>query len=101
VVIRLPSASDDLRSFDALTPREIVAELDRYVVGQAAAKRAVASALRQRLRRLRLPPEVAAEVTPRNLLLIGPTGVGKTELEMARGKLQPLVRDQDLSRFIL
>jgi ATP-dependent HslUV protease ATP-binding subunit HslU len=68
------------RSLDALSPREIVAELDRWVVGQAAAKRAVAIALRSRIRRRRLPPEVAADVTPKNILMIGPTGVGKTEI---------------------
>ena len=65
---------------DALSPREIVAELDRWVVGQAAAKRAVAIALRSRIRRRRLPPEVAADITPKNILMIGPTGVGKTEI---------------------
>jgi ATP-dependent HslUV protease ATP-binding subunit HslU len=65
---------------DGLSPREIVAELDRWVVGQSAAKRAVAIALRSRIRRRRLPPEVAADVTPKNILMIGPTGVGKTEI---------------------
>jgi ATP-dependent HslUV protease ATP-binding subunit HslU len=65
---------------DALSPREIVIELDRWVVGQAAAKRAVAIALRNRVRRQRLPPEVAADITPKNILMIGPTGVGKTEI---------------------
>ena len=68
------------RTLDALTPRQIVAELDAYVVGQAAAKRALAVALRNRIRRQRLAPELAAEVTPKNILMIGPTGVGKTEL---------------------
>ncbi|HEX9188230.1 MAG TPA: ATP-dependent protease ATPase subunit HslU [Vicinamibacteria bacterium] len=68
------------RGVDALSPREIVAELDRWVVGQSAAKRAVAIALRSRIRRRRLPPEVAADVTPKNILMIGPTGVGKTEI---------------------
>jgi ATP-dependent HslUV protease ATP-binding subunit HslU len=72
-----PSPRPDL---DALSPREIVAELDRWVVGQAAAKRAVAIALRSRIRRRRLPPEVAADITPKNILMIGPTGVGKTEI---------------------
>ncbi len=71
---------DERRSLDALSPREIVAELDRWVVGQSAAKRAVAIALRSRIRRRRLPPEVAADVTPKNILMIGPTGVGKTEI---------------------
>jgi len=72
---------------DALTPRQIVAELDRYVVGQGAAKRAVAIALRNRIRRQRLPPEEAAEITPKNILMIGPTGVGKTEIARRLAKL--------------
>jgi len=80
MAIRLPARSDQLRSLDLMTPREIVAELDRYVIGQAAAKRAVAIALRNRIRRHRLSAELAAEVTPRNMLMIGPTGVGKTEI---------------------
>jgi ATP-dependent HslUV protease ATP-binding subunit HslU len=62
----------------SLTPREIVAELDRHVIGQAKAKRAVAIALRNRLRRQRLPADLARDVTPKNILMIGPTGVGKT-----------------------
>ena len=62
----------------ALTPRQIVAELDRHVVGQARAKRAVAIALRNRMRRQQLSADMAAEVTPKNILMIGPTGVGKT-----------------------
>jgi ATP-dependent HslUV protease ATP-binding subunit HslU len=70
----------DSRRLDALSPREIVGELDRWVVGQSAAKRAVAIALRNRVRRQRLPPEVAADITPKNILMIGPTGVGKTEI---------------------
>ena len=65
---------------DQLSPREIVVELDRWVVGQEAAKRAVAIALRNRVRRQRLPPEVAVDITPKNILMIGPTGVGKTEI---------------------
>ena len=63
-----------------LTPREIVAELDRYIVGQADAKRAVAVAMRNRYRRERLPEAVRKEVAPKNILMIGPTGVGKTEI---------------------
>ena len=63
-----------------LSPRKIVAELDRHVVGQGKAKRAVAIALRERWRRQRLTPEVAREITPKNILMIGPTGVGKTEI---------------------
>jgi ATP-dependent HslUV protease ATP-binding subunit HslU len=62
----------------SLTPRQIVAELDKYVVGQANAKRAVAIALRNRMRRQKLAPELAEEVAPKNILMIGPTGVGKT-----------------------
>ena len=70
-----------------MTPREIVAELDRYVVGQAKAKRAVAIALRNRYRRQRLPPEMAEEVAPKNILMIGPTGVGKTEIARRLARL--------------
>ena len=63
-----------------LTPREIVAELDKYIVGQHEAKRSVAIAIRNRWRRLQLPPEMAEEVLPKNIIMIGPTGVGKTEI---------------------
>ncbi|OOG38900.1 ATP-dependent protease ATPase subunit HslU [Rhodanobacter sp. C05] len=63
-----------------LTPREIVNELDRYIIGQHDAKRAVAVALRSRWRRMQLPPEMRNEITPKNILMIGPTGVGKTEI---------------------
>ena len=87
MAIPLPAKSEDLRALDGLSPREIVAELDRHVVGQAAAKRAVAIALRNRIRRQRLPPEVAAEITPKNILMIGPTGVGKTEIARRLAKL--------------
>ncbi|OGO97292.1 MAG: HslU--HslV peptidase ATPase subunit [Coxiella sp. RIFCSPHIGHO2_12_FULL_44_14] len=64
----------------AMTPREIVAELDKYIIGQAEAKRAVAIALRNRWRRMQLPAELRREITPKNILMIGPTGVGKTEI---------------------
>src|SRR5712691_6323248 len=87
MTINLPSAAEELRNLDGLTPREIVAELDRHVVGQQAAKRAVAVALRNRIRRQRLPPEVASEVTPKNILMIGPTGVGKTEIARRLARL--------------
>jgi ATP-dependent HslUV protease ATP-binding subunit HslU len=94
VPIQLPASSDELASLDRLSPREIVAELDRHVVGQAAAKKAVAIALRNRIRRQRLPPEVAAEVTPKNILMIGPTGVGKTEIarRLARLSSSPFLK---------
>src|SRR5437868_11993221 len=64
----------------ALTPRQIVEELDRYIVGQDAAKKAVAVAIRNRWRRQQLPAEMRKDVTPKNIILIGPTGVGKTEI---------------------
>jgi ATP-dependent HslUV protease ATP-binding subunit HslU len=70
-----------------LTPQQIVAELDRYIVGQPAAKRAVAVALRNRYRRMLLPADVQAEITPKNILMIGPTGVGKTEIARRLAKL--------------
>ena len=70
-----------------LTPKEIVAELDKYIIGQRAAKRAVAIALRNRYRRRKLPPELADEIAPKNILMIGPTGVGKTEISRRLAKL--------------
>src|SRR2546429_8439145 len=63
-----------------LTPRQIVAELDKYIVGQDAAKRAVAIAIRNRWRRQQLPPDLRKDITPKNIIMIGPTGVGKTEI---------------------
>ena len=71
----------------ALTPQEIVAQLDKYIVGQDAAKRAVAIALRNRWRRMRVAPELRNEITPKNILMIGPTGVGKTEIARRLAKL--------------
>src|ERR1051325_9825582 len=72
---------------DELTPRQIVAELDKHVVGQKAAKRAVAIALRNRIRRQKLPPEMAEEIMPKNIIMIGATGVGKTEIARRLSKL--------------
>ncbi|MBA2494123.1 MAG: ATP-dependent protease ATPase subunit HslU [Acidobacteria bacterium] len=79
---------------DDLTPRQIVAELDKYVVGQANAKRAVAVALRNRIRRQKLPPEIARDVLPKNILMIGSTGVGKTEIarRLARLANSPFIK---------
>jgi ATP-dependent HslUV protease ATP-binding subunit HslU len=84
-VIQLPERTHS--SIDALTPREIVAELDKYVIGQKDAKRAVAIALRNRLRRQKLAADLADEVAPKNILMIGPTGVGKTEIARRLAKL--------------
>jgi ATP-dependent HslUV protease ATP-binding subunit HslU len=79
---------------DDLTPRQIVAELDKYVVGQTSAKRAVAVALRNRVRRQKLPPEIAQDVLPKNILMIGSTGVGKTEIarRLARLANSPFIK---------
>src|SRR5579863_131749 len=74
-------------SFDELTPREIVVELDKYIIGQTPAKRAVAVALRNRVRRQKLTPEMAEDVLPKNILMIGPTGVGKTEIARRLARL--------------
>jgi len=88
MAIYLPSAAEEEQlAIDELTPREIVSELDKYVVGQHAAKRAVAIALRNRMRRQKLPPELAEEVIPKNIIMIGPTGVGKTEIARRLAKL--------------
>src|SRR5881396_10531 len=88
MVIYLPSQSvDEEPALDELTPREICTELDKYVIGEADAKRAVAIALRNRIRRQKLEPEMAEEVMPKNILMIGPTGVGKTELARRLAKL--------------
>ncbi|MBV9573218.1 MAG: ATP-dependent protease ATPase subunit HslU [Acidobacteriales bacterium] len=88
MAIYLPgTAEDEQIALDELTPREIVAELDKHVVGQNAAKRAVAIALRNRMRRQKLTPELAEEVIPKNIIMIGPTGVGKTEIARRLAKL--------------
>ena len=78
---------DETPHLDELTPREIVKELDKYVIGQGSAKRAVAIALRNRIRRQKLAPEMAEEVMPKNIIMIGPTGVGKTEIARRLAKL--------------
>src|SRR5580692_10869515 len=78
--IALPAQPPHFKPMSDLTPREIVNELDRYIIGQNAAKRAVAIALRNRWRRMQLDPAMRNEVTPKNILMIGPTGVGKTEI---------------------
>jgi ATP-dependent HslUV protease ATP-binding subunit HslU len=82
--IHLPEST---ATYDSMTPRQIVAELDKYVIGQHRAKRAVAIALRNRLRRQKLSPELADEVAPKNILMIGPTGVGKTEIARRLARL--------------
>src|SRR5580765_4721744 len=81
------TAEEEHIALDELTPREIVAELDKYVIGQHAAKRAVAIALRNRMRRQKLTPELAEEIIPKNIIMIGPTGVGKTEIARRLAKL--------------
>jgi ATP-dependent HslUV protease ATP-binding subunit HslU len=88
MVIYLPAqSSEETPLLDELTPREIVRELDKYVIGQSDAKRAVAIALRNRIRRQKLEPEMAEEVMPKNILMIGSTGVGKTEIARRLAKL--------------
>jgi ATP-dependent HslUV protease ATP-binding subunit HslU len=88
MAIYLPStAEEEQLALDELTPREIVAELDKHVIGQKDAKRAVAIALRNRMRRQKLTPELAEEIIPKNIIMIGPTGVGKTEIARRLAKL--------------
>src|ERR1044071_1082913 len=90
--VLLPGAT--LSSAQAVTPRQIVSELDKYVVGQAAAKRAVAIALRNRMRRQKLSPALAEEIAPKNILMIGPTAAGKTEIarRLARLAQSPFIK---------
>src|ERR671931_1846824 len=83
----VPETVEESPHLDELTPREIVRELDKYVIGQAGAKRAVAIALRNRIRRQKLAPEMAEEVMPKNIIMIGPTGVGKTEIARRLARL--------------
>src|SRR5436309_7121600 len=88
MAIYLPaSAEEEQLALDELTPREIVAELDKHGVGQKGAKRAVAIALRNRMRRQKLSEELAEEIIPKNIIMIGPTGVGKTEIARRLAKL--------------
>jgi ATP-dependent HslUV protease ATP-binding subunit HslU len=100
MVFYLPESIETATSLDDLTPRQIVVELDKYVVGQAAAKRSVAVALRNRMRRQKLAPEVAEEILPKNIIMIGPTGVGKTEIarRLARLTNSPFLK-VEASRF--
>jgi ATP-dependent HslUV protease ATP-binding subunit HslU len=100
MVFYLPENIETAPSLDDLTPRQIVTELDKYVVGQANAKRSVAVALRNRMRRQKLAPELADDILPKNIIMIGPTGVGKTEIarRLARLTNSPFLKIE-ASRF--
>ena len=100
MVFYLPESLDTATSLDDLTPRQIVVELDKYVIGQNEAKRCVATALRNRMRRQKLPPEQAEDILPKNIIMIGPTGVGKTEIarRLARLTNSPFLK-VEASRF--
>src|SRR5688572_8602850 len=84
MAIALPAR---LEGTEDLTPRQVVQELDRYIVGQNKAKRAVAIALRNRIRRQKLPAQMAEEIAPKNIIMIGPTGIGKTEIARRLARL--------------
>src|SRR5688572_11568105 len=94
MVIYLSGDVDEEVRLDEMTPRQIVSELDKHVVGQRNAKRAVAIALRNRVRRQKLPPEMAEDVMPKNIIMIGSTGVGKTEIarRLARMSNSPFLK---------
>ncbi|MDX2034710.1 MAG: ATP-dependent protease ATPase subunit HslU [Blastocatellia bacterium] len=94
MVVYLSGELEETLSLDELTPRQIVTELDKHVVGQTAAKRAVAVALRNRVRRQKLPPDLAQDVMPKNIIMIGSTGVGKTEIarRLARLSSSPFLK---------
>src|SRR6185369_14827784 len=94
MVIYLEGEVDEEVKLDDMTPRQIVTELDKHVVGQRNAKRAVAIALRNRIRRQKLPPEMAEDVMPKNMIMIGSTGVGKTEIarRLARMSDSPFLK---------
>src|ERR671921_697340 len=94
MVIYLSGDVDEEARLDEMTPRQIVAELDKHVVGQHAAKRAVAIALRNRVRRQKLAPDMAVDVMPKNIIMIGSTGVGKTEIarRLARMSNSPFLK---------
>jgi ATP-dependent HslUV protease ATP-binding subunit HslU len=87
MTLQISSEASNSLAIENMTPRQIVAELDKYVVGQRLAKRAVAIALRNRWRRQQLPPELAEDIAPKNILMIGPTGVGKTEIARRLARL--------------
>src|SRR6201989_858710 len=94
MVIYLAGEVDEEARLDEMSPRQIVTELDKHVVGQRNAKRSVAVALRNRVRRQKLPPEMAADVMPKNIIMIGSTGVGKTEIarRLARMSNSPFLK---------
>src|SRR5687768_8218955 len=94
MVIYLAGEVDEEARLDEMSPRQIVTELDKHVVGQRNAKRAVAVALRNRVRRQKLPPEMAVDVMPKNIIMIGSTGVGKTEIarRLARMSNSPFLK---------